>query len=75
MITTVEIGRRRYKCNEAKVSELLSKASKQVRRGVYAIEDKGSHYIQIVNIPMTTTQIKKMRQAYKKRGARVYANI
>ena len=71
---TVAIGKRRYRCNQERAADLLSKASKRVRQGVYAIEDLGSGFIQIVDIPMSVTQIKRMRREYKRRGARIYAN-
>lgn len=72
MNTTVQIGKRSYRCDEEKLAELMSKASKQVKRGIYAIERKG--LVELVNIPLSVTQIKRIRREQKKQGVKIYAN-
>lgn len=72
---TVQVANRRYQCNRQQADELIAKAGAAVKHGVYGIEHTGTGYVELFNLPMTTTQIKKMKREYKKRGVKVYANI
>ena len=53
---------------------LLDIASEQVPQGIYAIEMIGKGYIELLNLPMNSAEIKKKRKEYGKHGFKVYAN-
>lgn len=53
---------------------LLNVASEQVPQGIYAIEMIGKGYIELLNLPMNSAEIKKKRKEYGKQGFKVYAN-
>lgn len=50
---------------------LLEKASKHMTKGIYAI--KTGDTLELVNMPMSTTQIKAHRRMAKRNGVKVYA--
>lgn len=53
---------------------MLNKASEYVPCGVYGLEHKGKDFIELVNLPMTITQLKQYTRDAKKRGIKVYSN-
>ena len=52
--------------------QLLKIASELVPSGIYAIEHNG--YMELMNTPMTRSEIKKKRKEYGRAGWRIYAN-
>ena len=51
---------------------LLKIASEQVPQGIYAVERNG--YIELMNQPMTSKEIKIKRKEFGRQGWKVYAN-
>ena len=51
---------------------LLNIASEQVPQGIYAVEFSG--YIEMLNMPMSSEDIKAKRKELGRQGIRVYAN-
>lgn len=58
---------------EEKVRELLKLASEQVPCGIYAVR-KGPDYYELKNHKASRTQIKKLRNEYRRAGMKVYCN-
>ena len=55
------------------VRSLLDSAKKKMNKGIYALQEGDK--VEFVNMPMSTTQIKKFRREAKKIGIKVYANM
>ena len=54
--------------------ELLDQARKRMKtKGIYAFQEKNT--LEIVNMPMSSTQIKRYKRQAKKMGIKVYATI
>lgn len=62
-----------WKVSRQRMESLLQLASEKVPCGIYAIR-KGPDYYELKNHPMTKTQMKRIRNAYKAQGIKVYCN-
>ena len=69
---TIVIGNRAWQMDEEKAEGLLKIASEKVPQGIYAIR-KGD-FCELLNKPMTVTQMKRTRAAYRRQGMKVYCN-
>ena len=72
-MATVVIAKRVYQMTDNQVRGLLDLASEKVPCGIYAIR-KGADYYEMRNEPLTRTQLKKARNAYRSAGMKVYCN-
>ena len=69
---TVQVGKRIFRCSRKEADELILKAGAKVKKGIYALEQRG--HIELFNAPMSATQIKRLKREYKRNGIKVYAN-
>ena len=72
MMVNVKIAENLYQMREKEAEKLIELASGYVPQGLYGIRKKD--YIELLNRPMSRTQIKEARRHYKKLGFKVYAN-
>ena len=72
-MATVVIAKRVYQMTDKQAKALLDLASEKVPCGIYAIR-KGPDYYEMRNEPLTRTQLKKARNAYRASGIKVYCN-
>lgn len=64
---------RMYQMGQQEYKNLLKVAKEQVSFGIYAVERKG--YAELRNDSCNTiTQLKKMKQDFKRQGYKVYSN-
>lgn len=68
----VQVAKRVYIMTANQSKGLLEIAKEQVSLGIYALEKKG--YLEIVNMPMSRTELKKAKRELKKMGFKVYSN-
>lgn len=62
-----------YQMGQQEYKNLLKVAKEQVSFGIYAVERKG--YAELRNDSCKTiTQLKKMKQDFKRQGYKVYSN-
>lgn len=68
----LQIANRTYGMSFNEAKGILNIAKEQVPIGIYALEKKD--YIEIVNMPMTKTELKRSKREFKKLGFKVYSN-
>lgn len=71
---TVKILKRTFKMDDEDLKNALAIASSKVECGIYAIEYRGKDLFEMINEPMSKTQLKKTRAKLKKQGIKIYAN-
>ena len=71
---TVKISGRTFNMTDKQLKDTLAFAASKVKCGVYAIEHKSKDYFEMVNEPMSKTQIKAAKRRLKSQGIKVYAN-
>ena len=68
----IKVAQHFYEMEKPQAEKLLQLAKEQVPCGVYALQRK--EYIELCNQPMTKSQAKKTRLAYKREGIKAYVN-
>lgn len=69
----VRINNKSYSMGRTQVKGVLQIASENVKLGIYAVERKNQ--VELLNIPCKSrTELKRLKDTYKKHGFKVYAN-
>lgn len=68
----VKVANKTYQMNRREYQGMLTVASEQIRRGIYAVE-KGN-YAELRRDQGSVTQLKALRQQFKQAGYKVYSN-
>ena len=72
-MAAVKVGHRVYRMSREEAGKLLEELSSLVPLGVYAVR-KGADYYELMNRPMSVSQIKRFKKDCMRQGIKVYAN-